>query len=533
MSKVGKGICPLCGDRSLSYYVDTHNGSCIVDESLGKCDHLDSCKPYHEHPYQWSGLREYEKQYGDSNYKRVEVPEKPKRYYYLDKTLLDKIKFIEGNVFVQFLKGLGISITDIKDLFSKLNVYTRSELEIVFAYQDLENRFTRGMIIRFDRTGHKYGNLSSIHHRMKDKGLISDDFDITELHLWGLHLLNDSVNIDKPIAIVESQKTALLCNYLYPSMVWMASSGLSNLNIEKFEPLRGRRIIIYPDKGTYLSLSGKLNAWAKYMEFPDLEYNTAFENKYFARGYDMADYLAFNNPSKPVIDFDKLLMSENTLSRISYTGVVEIQRNIERVHVNGIDYYSRLTYTFSSMKKIERQKLLIDNENIVEVDAMSFHPRIVGKLFKEYSGQEVPEFLTGDSHTKLGEMLGVSRDTAKDINNSYWNREIENGWSVGNIMANKMDDFIIEKYPKLFDYMQLVKVLWKPIKANKEGLFKSYTNMSLILMDRDVRIMQELITGIYAMGEVCMYVGDAVYVKVSIAEKVKKMFDEVLDKHLK
>ena len=67
---------------------------------------------------------------------------------------------------------------------------------------------------------------------------------------FGEHLLR--AYPDRPLAIVESEKTAVVCSIYLSRLnyVWLASSGKENLkNPKVWEPLRGRKIILYPDLG--------------------------------------------------------------------------------------------------------------------------------------------------------------------------------------------------------------------------------------------------------------------------------------------
>ena len=50
-----------------------------------------------------------------------------------------------------------------------------------------------------------------------------------------------------PIAIVESEKTAVICSELFPQAVWLASGGLSMLNVAKLYPLRDYKVVLFPD----------------------------------------------------------------------------------------------------------------------------------------------------------------------------------------------------------------------------------------------------------------------------------------------
>ncbi len=64
--------------------------------------------------------------------------------------------------------------------------------------------------------------------------------------LFGQHLLKDA-DPDQPVAIVESEKSALIMSMVMPSNIWMACGSLNNFNETFLKPLRGRMIIGFPD----------------------------------------------------------------------------------------------------------------------------------------------------------------------------------------------------------------------------------------------------------------------------------------------
>ena len=71
--------------------------------------------------------------------------------------------------------------------------------------------------------------------------------------LFGLHLLpllsrrGQGWSDPPPIAIVESEKTAIICSEVFPQAVWLASGGLSMLNVAKLYPLRDYKVVLFPD----------------------------------------------------------------------------------------------------------------------------------------------------------------------------------------------------------------------------------------------------------------------------------------------
>lgn len=62
---------------------------------------------------------------------------------------------------------------------------------------------------------------------------------------FGEHLLQDNT---KPVAVVESEKTAIIAALEFPQFIWIATGSISNLNPERFKSLQGFNITIFPDR---------------------------------------------------------------------------------------------------------------------------------------------------------------------------------------------------------------------------------------------------------------------------------------------
>ena len=66
----------------------------------------------------------------------------------------------------------------------------------------------------------------------------------TEHCFLGMHLL--AMETGAKVCLVESERSAVVLSELYPAYVWLAWVYTSNLTIEKFEPLKGHRVVVYP-----------------------------------------------------------------------------------------------------------------------------------------------------------------------------------------------------------------------------------------------------------------------------------------------
>jgi hypothetical protein len=78
--------------------------------------------------------------------------------------------------------------------------------------------------------------------------------------LFGEHLLNEMPNAH--IALVESEKTAIIAAAHDPEHIWLACGGLSNLNPQLCRSLQNRTVTLYPDLGAY----DKWCAKARYLQ---------------------------------------------------------------------------------------------------------------------------------------------------------------------------------------------------------------------------------------------------------------------------
>jgi len=108
--------------------------------------------------------------------------------------------------------------------------------------------------------------------------------------LFGLHIAASS---SKPVAVVESEKSAVIGAGVRPEAVWMATGGKGTLNRKMLEPLQGRRIILFPDLGAFDDWTEKTAGWPGVTVSDVLERRASAEDR--AAGLDVADYLLREN----------------------------------------------------------------------------------------------------------------------------------------------------------------------------------------------------------------------------------------------
>jgi hypothetical protein len=77
---------------------------------------------------------------------------------------------------------------------------------------------------------------------------LPEDFNLQQC-FFGEHLLK--IYNHKQVAIVESEKSAIIASCLMPELIWLAAGSLNGLSIEKCKVLKNRAAILYPDLGAY------------------------------------------------------------------------------------------------------------------------------------------------------------------------------------------------------------------------------------------------------------------------------------------
>jgi hypothetical protein len=116
--------------------------------------------------------------------------------------------------------------------------------------------------------------------------------------LFGLHLA--AADRSKPVAVVESEKSAIIGSGFVPGFIWMATGGVAALNRALLEPLHGRRVVLFPDLG----VAGE--RWAEKAVELGVEVGDVLERRASAEdraaALDVADFLLneyFDNQTEP------------------------------------------------------------------------------------------------------------------------------------------------------------------------------------------------------------------------------------------
>ena len=156
---------------------------------------------------------------------------------------------------------------------------------VIFWQFDINNNLRAGKIMSYNDKGKRTGNPNWWHSINKSNCRLNQCF-------FGEHLLFDS---NKPIAVVESEKTACIMSYCNPAFTWIASGTKNGLQYRKCEVLSGLDVTLFPDHLAYDEWHEVAKEWGFYIsrECEDWFNEGLIENK-----GDIADYYINTIPKK-------------------------------------------------------------------------------------------------------------------------------------------------------------------------------------------------------------------------------------------
>jgi hypothetical protein len=289
--------CPGCQQRvkTFSLYIDTETRE-HVHPSVGRCNRESNCG-YHYTPKQYfqDNNISFDKPQPKAYKPRSVTPQqKPVSFISVEvfKASLNPTAF-EVNYFVKFLIGFfGVEVAS--ELVSRYFIATSKHWNgaTVFWQIDTKGKVRTGKIMLYSPTTGKrvkepFNHINWVHKLPKQP-----EFELRQC-LFGEHLLIDKT---KPVAIVESEKTAVIASVYLPQFIWLAVGSLTNLNTEKCSILKGRTVTLFPDLNGFEKWSSKAKELSHLAIFTvsDLLERKATEAER-KQGFDLADYLIKHN----------------------------------------------------------------------------------------------------------------------------------------------------------------------------------------------------------------------------------------------
>lgn len=258
--------CPECGKRrEFTRYVDTL-GEVEFPAYVGKCNREMNCG-YHYTPRQYfkdAGIcfdREGNIKRGsaDAPRRRPPIGVRPQptaapmpTVSHIDPAIFRRsLASLERNNFAKFLRSkFGQETADAA--LTRYCVGTSRHWgnagATVFWQVDILGKVRTGKVMLYDPNTGKRDKSENRKPNWVHTLLKLPDFHLQQC-FFGEHLLSSEPG--KVVAIVESEKTAIVASVYFArnSYLWLATGGKNFPPPERWEVLRGRRIVLYPDTG--------------------------------------------------------------------------------------------------------------------------------------------------------------------------------------------------------------------------------------------------------------------------------------------
>lgn len=247
-----RSTCPNCGrKRCFTNYVDPDGN--ILHESVGRCNHESGCG-YHYTPRQFFADHPNTVSTIIHNTRSIQAKKEPSNkpdkecfipMEYVDRSVRHDCdsgiisylrKFIAGSVIDQIIDEYKLGVTHAGD--------------VIYFEIDKNLKCHTGKIMKYDaETGHRIkdeknpNRINWVHSRMKYDKVLPHDWELKQC-LFGEHLLTKYP--EKVVALVEAEKTAIICSAFMPQYIWLATGGKSQLN-DRVRVLTGRKVFAFPD----------------------------------------------------------------------------------------------------------------------------------------------------------------------------------------------------------------------------------------------------------------------------------------------
>lgn len=264
--------CPACHTQQVfARYVDEQGN--YISDSVGRCNREDKCG-YHLTP------KEYFDNKGIDYTPTVKVAPKPlPPTDYIPEDMMIRSLKADNHLLTFLINSFGVeAVAGIMDTYY---IGDGKGGRVIYWQIDDAGRVRTGKIMLYNpltgkRVKDQPGAFDWVHRHVKQPYQL-------EQCLFGLHLINRT---NKPIGVVESEKSAIIASLAIPDCTWVATGGKSNFRL--MEVLKGREVILFPDLGAFDEWSGHANKYGFKIStlLEDVATDEDREN-----GLDIADYI--------------------------------------------------------------------------------------------------------------------------------------------------------------------------------------------------------------------------------------------------
>lgn len=281
--------CPNCnGKKTFTKYIDTETNEYLSDH-VGRCNKIDKCE-YHFKPKQFFADNKDYTQVYKPQLNRIAPPQKTMFTIPIEQLDATLTQYDNNNFALILLKLFGYN--EAVKLLTLYEIGTSKKWDgaNIFWQIDAKGIVRTGKIMLYNcetnkRVKQPYDHISWVHTK-----ILTDSHELKQC-FFGEHLINQFKS--KPIAIVESEKSAIICTYFLPEYVWLSAGNINGLSIDKFKVLNGRKVVLFPDLNKGFEIwQQKANEFKHIAEVSISDYLQRIATpEQQTNGLDLADYL--------------------------------------------------------------------------------------------------------------------------------------------------------------------------------------------------------------------------------------------------
>ena len=241
-----KTQCPKCGKKRFRRYMDTVTGE-LLPEDVGICDRENNCG------YLFTAMDHIRAKggFGQIERKPLPPPEPVRDDWRVPAGKWEKTRNSDSDPLLRYLvSNLGEGIRKVwgeyrVGTFPKIKGSEKWDNATVFWQFNIKGELLNGKLMQYNGFRRNKEVTPTWISRIVT-GKSGKEIGAVQC-LFGEHLL--AAYPDAKVALVESEKTALVGRFFYPDIVWVATGGSGNMSGRKMLPLNGRRVYIFPDAG--------------------------------------------------------------------------------------------------------------------------------------------------------------------------------------------------------------------------------------------------------------------------------------------
>ena len=278
-----KYICPDCGKKRFVRYID-NSTNLLTSLEFGRCDRYQSCG-YHMKP---------ELNIHIESHHLHKTPLKPSKsiHFLPTKTVIPTLGLQHSNNLVDFLFRQ-YENGKTKEILRDYKVGTSKKWNgaTIFWQIDSNQKIRSGKIIHYNpengkRIKEPFPRISWVHKEIEKLNKLPKDYELKQC-LFGEHLLTKPSYSNKIVAIVESEKTAMIMAINYPKYLWLSCGSLNGIKTTLFTPIKNKRVVLFPDKECFDLWTEKATTLNK--DGFNIQVSSLIEGLNIKKGLDLAD----------------------------------------------------------------------------------------------------------------------------------------------------------------------------------------------------------------------------------------------------